>query len=104
MPRQHPRAHITHANGQNGWPPTGGQTDYIPEQPKLRGRVKFFREDKGFGFIVPDDGGRDIFLHRTGFDPLPADLSQLAEREVLYRIKAPRPQDKGPIAQAVELA
>src|SRR5262245_11169896 len=104
MPRQHSRAHMAHTKGQDSWPRIANQTDYIPEQPKLRGRVKFFNEDKGFGFIIPDDGGRDIFLHRTGFDPLPPDLSQLAEREVLYRIQAPKPRDKGPIAQAVELA
>ena len=95
MPRQHPRAHISHTNSQNGWPRTGGETDYIPEQPKRRGRVKFFREDKGFGFIVPDEGGPDIFLHRTGFDPLPADLSQLAECEVLYRSRRPGRRTRG---------
>jgi len=30
--------------------------------------VKFFNEEKGFGFIVPNSGDPDVFVHVTGLD------------------------------------
>lgn len=46
------------------------------------GIVKFFNESKGFGFITPEDGGKDLFVHITGIEMGPLYENDKVEFEV----------------------
>ena len=57
---------------------------------KLEGTVKWFDSRKGYGFIEPDDGGKDVFIHisaveKSGFKTL------LENQKVTFEVN----QDKG---------
>ncbi len=64
-----------------------------------QGTVKFFNADKGYGFIKPDDGGRDIFVHITALEQ--AGLQSLNEGQRLTFEIEPDKKGKGP--KAVDL-
>lgn len=55
----------------------------------INGTVKFFNSTKGFGFITPDQGGQDAFVHVSAVEQ--AGLSGLAEgQKVSYDLQQGR--------------
>ncbi|NDV89439.1 cold shock domain-containing protein [Aurantimonas aggregata] len=57
------------------------------------GTVKFFNPDKGFGFITPDSGGNDVFVHITAVER--SGMSTLSENEKLSFDTEADPRGKG---------
>jgi len=58
-----------------------------------RGKVKWFNDQKGYGFIAAADGGKDVFVHHSaiqggGFKTLQPD--QEVEYEVIEDAKGPK--------------
>ncbi len=43
---------------------------------EFKGTVKFFNSQKGFGFITPDSGGKDLFVHVNSLDEGTDSLSE----------------------------
>ena len=53
------------------------------------GKVKWFNATKGFGFIVPDDGGKDVFVHISAVER--SGLTGLADNQkITYDVEAGR--------------
>ena len=57
------------------------------------GTVKWFNETKGFGFIQPDDGGKDVFVHISAVER--AGMNNLVEgQKVSYEMETDRRSGK----------
>ena len=65
---------------------------------KKQGTIKFFNMQKGFGFIVPDEGGKDLFVHANNVE---GDVNSLREGQRVAYVEGPG--RKGPEATQVDL-
>lgn len=54
-----------------------------------KGKVKWFNSEKGFGFIEPDDGGKDLFVHQSEIESYALNEGDLVEFEVGEGKKGP---------------
>ena len=66
------------------------------------GTVKFFNHSRGFGFIAPEDGGKDVFVHITALEK--SGLTALDEGAKVTFETEPDRHGKGPQAVNVQLA
>jgi CspA family cold shock protein len=63
-----------------------------------QGKVKWFNDQKGFGFITPNDGGKDLFVHHSAIRA--TGFKSLAEnQDVEYEVEQGQ---KGPSAANVQ--
>ena len=83
-------------------PPRSGGGGFVPSGPaeEMRGTVKWYSPEKGFGFVSPEGGGRDVFVHATALER--SGLSPLAEGQaVVMQVVQGR---KGPEASTLTRA
>lgn len=66
------------------------------------GVVKFFNQSKGFGFITPDEGGKDVFVHVTAVEQ--SGIGVLDEGMRVSFETEPDKRGKGPKAVDLQLA
>jgi CspA family cold shock protein len=65
----------------------------------VEGTVKFFNSQKGFGFVVRDDGGPDIFVHMKALEKSGLGTLETAQRVRLNVSSG----EKGPLAEGVQI-
>lgn len=66
-----------------------------------RASVKFYNADRGFGFLVPDDGGPDVFVHCRELHQ--SGIRKLTEGQSVEYEAGPGRNGTGPKATAVKL-
>ena len=66
------------------------------------GTVKFFNHSRGFGFIAPDDGSKDVFVHITALEA--AGISSIDEGDKVTFDVEDDPRGRGKQATNVQMA
>ncbi|WP_068087827.1 cold-shock protein [Polycladidibacter stylochi] len=69
---------------------------------RQNGTLKFFNHDRGFGFITPSEGGKDIFVHITAFER--SGVAVPAEGAALTFIAEEDRRGRGQQAAQIELS
>ena len=69
---------------------------------RQNGTVKFFNQTKGFGFITPDEGGKDVFVHVTAVER--SGIGSLDEGTRVSFDTEPDKRGKGPKAVNLQIA
>jgi len=69
---------------------------------RQNGTVKFFNQAKGYGFVSPDDGGKDVFVHITAVQR--SGIPELAEGTKISFEVQPDKRGRGPQAVNLQLA
>ena len=67
-----------------------------------KGTVKFYNSSKGYGFIAPEDGSKDIFVHATALEA--SGVSNLNEGDVVSFEVEDDPRGRGKQATSLSLA
>ena len=97
--RSAPRGDFGHSAPRGGSRGGWGNHDDDQGGDTIDGTVKWFNSDKGFGFVAPQGGGKDVFVHRSALER--SGLQALADGEPV-RLTV-RQGQKGPEAVRVEV-
>lgn len=68
---------------------------------RQNGTVKFFNHTRGFGFIAPDDGGKDVFVHITALEK--SGIGPLDEGDKVSFEVEDDPRGRGKQAASIEM-
>jgi len=68
---------------------------------RVSGTVKFFNTQKGFGFIAPEDGSKDVFVHITAIQH--SGLEGLADGDKVSFVVEDDPRGRGQQATEIQM-